>query len=89
MKTLNYDGYPMFDDVLKGTIDRYVIHGIKPGSFMTAVIENDLMSAFMRADSYNRTILYDICHFLYNRVPFEAWGSPEKVVRWLEQFHKN
>lgn len=36
--------YPIRED-LYGALERYLNHGIMPGSFMTAVLENNLMEA--------------------------------------------
>jgi hypothetical protein len=53
------------------------------GSFLTAVLENDLRQAVSRADFTNRERLHAIVIFLYNFAPGECWGSPAAVARWL------
>lgn len=40
-----------------------------PGSFIHAVLMNDLMEAFMRADEINTLCMWSYCCFLYNEVP--------------------
>jgi len=64
----------------------YVFHGIEPGGFLTAVLENDLKGAIGRADHINIRHLREIVGFMYNYLPAASQGSPEKVQRWLEQF---
>ena len=61
----------------------YVEQHIEPGSFLRAVLENNLREAFGRADHINRYALFDIVAYCYNEIPSECWGSPEKVEEWL------
>jgi hypothetical protein len=65
-------------------IDRYVTDGIPTGSFLEAVLSNDLMESFGRADMENRTALFEICGYIYNETPSGCHGSPENVRAWLE-----
>lgn len=60
----------------------YVLYGVNPGSFLTAVLSNDLKQAVSRADTINRYCLPDYIKFLYNHVPALCWGSPEAVENW-------
>ncbi len=60
----------------------YLQHGIPPGSFLQAVLENDLKEAFGRADHINSTHVKEIVTFLHNLFPASAWGSEEKVASW-------
>lgn len=59
-------------------------NGIQPGSFLRAVLENDLREACNRADTTNRYRLYDLVFFLYNYAPIGSWGSPENVQAWYQ-----
>lgn len=61
----------------------YIERGIEGGSFMMAVLCNDLMGACGRADHINRERLFDYCNFLYNEAPSSCWGSSEKVEAWI------
>lgn len=70
------------------TINDYVEHGYKPGSFVTAVLANDLKGAFGRADMENRLTLYAICSYVYNEIPSISQGSYEKVEEWLKRSRK-
>jgi len=71
---------------LKEAFDRYVDHGIEPGGFLMAVLENNLCQAVGRADDQNIQILKDIVAYVYNDMPSECWGSPEKVRAWRALF---
>lgn len=54
-----------------------------PGSFLTAVLENDLAEAVGRADFQNIEVLPAIVAFVYRNLPSPCWGSKEKVEAWL------
>jgi len=81
-KTVNYEGLP---ESLKGGMQRYIEHGIEPGSFLGAVLRNDLMGSFAHADMQNRYLLFDIANWLYNEAPSLCWGDKAKVKSWLEK----
>ena len=53
------------------------------GSFLRAVLENDLRQACVRADDVNRWEIANIVLFLHSYVPSPAWGSPSAVQAWL------
>jgi hypothetical protein len=69
---------------MQGGLVRYFNDRIDPGHFLTAVLENNLMKAFDRADLGNRKALYSYVVWLYNQAPMGSYGSPEKVKAWLE-----
>jgi len=78
---INYDLAP---DCARGSLQRYLESKIPPGSFLTAVLSNDLREAFSKADEPNREALFDTVRFLYNNAPASAWGSPENVKAWMQ-----
>ena len=67
---------------IKDGIERYVEFGVPTGSFLQAVLENDLMEAMGRADDDNRNDIFEICSYIYNETPSACHGSPEKVKQW-------
>lgn len=69
---------------IKAGILHYWREQIPTGSFLRAVLENDLRGAFQRADLECRQNLFWICCYLWNEVPAACWGSPQKVKDWLE-----
>lgn len=69
-----------------GAVQRYYLHGIPPGNFLTAVLSNDLMEAFGRADDENSDAMRQWVQFLYNYAPRGGHGSPENVRAWMAQF---
>ena len=68
---------------IKESLGRYVMNHISPGGFLQAVLENDLCEAFERADLQNQAALFHIVKYIYNELPSDCWGSPEKVKIWL------
>jgi hypothetical protein len=72
------------------SLDRYVNHKLMPGSFLTAVLSNDLFGAVGRADSENLAALPDLVKYIYNNVPSAAWGNRDTVWRYVEdKFYAN
>ena len=56
---------------------------IRPSSFLTAVLSNNLIEAYAKADDLNIANMYAIVKHIYNDMPMTAWGSIEKVNAWL------
>lgn len=86
-KNLNPDREvsPVIIDSLK----MYIDHGIMPGSFLAAVLTNDLFGAMGFADSYNRATIFQITSYIYNNLPSDSWGSVEKVSAFQEEIYSN
>jgi hypothetical protein len=82
----NYSKLPMH---MRTGVQLYLEQGIEPGSFLRAVLENDLAGAARRADEVNRKFLFEWAEFLHNELPANSWGSPEIVDRWLETFQSD
>ena len=82
MNTPNPREYGMIPAVTLQSIQRYVCHGIGPGDFLCAVLENDLREAVGRADEYNIAALPQIVMFLHNWVPGGCWGYEGRVKVW-------
>ena len=64
------------------SINRFVEHGLEPGSFVKAVLSNDLVGAFNAADTASLRGLQDILRYCRWKIPGTCWGSPEKVKNW-------
>ncbi len=63
----------------KKIIDAYVLNKKVPSSFVLSILCNDLNQTCARSDEANRNYIFNIVIYVYNNVPEEAWGSPEKV----------
>lgn len=86
--TLKPDEYYPIRDDLYGALERYLNHGILPGGFMTAVLENNLRDAIARADHGNGRNLRNIVGYVYNHLPSDAWGSRERVEAYVESLQQ-
>ena len=62
----------------------YLTYRVKPGSFMLAILCNDLIGAAEKADSINRAALFKWAKFLCNFLPTACYGNEEKVTNWLK-----
>lgn len=62
---------------------RYIESRVEPGSFLRAVLENDLYLACGKADENNIKNLPAYIYFLYNFTPTGCWGSKENVRKWV------
>ena len=78
-----FRGHTIPDATAEGLM-RYLDHHVRPGSFLSAVICNDLRESLGCADDENASSLQALVAFLYNEVLTVAWGSPEKFQAWLE-----
>ena len=66
-------------------LKRYVKDKIPPGGFLTAVLENNLLNSFQRADGENRQAIPEIVYYVHNHLPANCWGSPKTVDKWLKR----
>lgn len=53
------------------------------GSFLTALLSNDLKETHARADDINQPAIRNYIRFLYSYAPSGCWGSPERFQDWL------
>lgn len=81
-------GLPIRDDIREAMEAYGRGENLHPGSFIRAVLENDLLMAGGVADPYNRAALCDTVQWCFNNLPRACWGSKEKVKAWLER-HSN
>jgi hypothetical protein len=81
---LSPERYAKLDEKFRAGIERYIERQIHPGSFLTAVLSNDLRESFGKADQWSREKLFDLVCWLYSYAPGNCWGSPAHVREWLE-----
>lgn len=83
------------NDIRKALLDRalvrldhslqmWVLLGRAPGSFLTAVLCNDLKEAYNRADQSNTAAMPRIVGALTWGLPAQSWGSVERFDAWAE-----
>lgn len=76
--------YTEIPDTILTAIRNYADHHHPLGHFLTAVMSNNLMESVARADEESLAALHPICIYVYNEIPSNCWGSPEKVAAWLK-----
>jgi hypothetical protein len=69
-------------EYMHGGILRWYEHGIPPGDFLTAVIDNDLSEAIGRADDTNRYLLWNYMNWFSSYAPSGTWGFTTATAKW-------
>jgi hypothetical protein len=69
-------------DHLRDGLLRYFADGILPGSFLQAVLCNDLQQAIRRAAPGAILAIPELLTFLTAHAPAGSWGSREAVLAW-------
>ena len=64
----------------------YIERGVRPGSFLCAVIQNDLRESCGCADDENMANLPAYVAYFYNEAPSDCWGSFQKMQNWMKRF---
>jgi len=77
--------YSMLPEHMRDGMKLYFEEGIEPGDFAYAVLCNDLVGAYGRADAINTARMRDWAKFLYNEAPRGSWGSKQAVEDWLKR----
>jgi len=75
--------YEKIPQHIRDTLLRYLQFGCPPGSFMTAVLSNDLRGALSNADAASLDGLKSIWLFTVNEMPGLAVGGSDDVSRWI------
>ena len=81
---VNYD---MLPEHMQEPARAYVEEHQPVGDFLKAVLCNDLVNAFGRADGINKAAMAQWAQWLWNEAPSPCWGSLEKVRAWLDEAH--
>lgn len=74
-----YDAIPLN---IRRSLRDYLTDGIDPGSFLFAVITNDLRQAIGRADRDSLAAIKEIVMFLMNRTPGICHGTSNRFYDW-------
>ncbi len=74
--------YKMPPRIAEG-LAQYAREGREPGSFLRAVLSNNLLQAITRADLESLACLHDIVLFVCNELPARSWGSSAAVHEWI------
>jgi len=79
---LDYHALPNIN--LKVTLENYVVHGLAPGGFMTAVLTNDLYRTVNAADSNNKKIVPEIVNWIQINLPISCYGTQKNMKSWMK-----
>jgi len=74
--------YMQFSEDFKESMERYLLQGLEPGGFATAMLAHDMERALYNADTHNRTVFWAIAMWIRERVPAQAQGSYQAVETW-------
>lgn len=75
---------PHLPERFHDSIYAYIERGRPVGSFLGAVLGNDLKEALARADYDSVLELPGLVGWLYNTAPGRCWGSYEAVEAWIK-----
>lgn len=67
----------------KENLINYRDKGIPPGDFVRALLENNLLESFLRADDNNRSYLQHTVAWLYWEMPSNLWKCKENINNHL------
>lgn len=81
MREIDYTSVPV--DYMAGAVQCYIENGLEPGSFMRALLCNDLRGAIARADGMNIARIPHWVVWMENNLPGAAWGSAQNYENWI------
>jgi hypothetical protein len=70
---------------MHGAVLRYILDGLDPGHFLSAVIKNNLFESFMFADHKNIKMIRQYVELFYNYAPSDCWKSEEAKQNWIKK----
>lgn len=66
-------------------IQCYIQKQCRPGTFLQAIIENDLKTAVVMADHINIRIIPAYVNYFYNNAPKDCWGHKGVIEEWFSK----
>ena len=75
----------LIPDYMQGGLVRWILLGIKPGSFLTALLKGDLFNTYRCADSNNVVCIYSYVQFLYSHAPINCFDGTDTFAAWHTQ----
>lgn len=87
MVDLQFTGqYAIIPQRMRESIERYCVHHIKPGNFLSALLQNDLEGAIFHADDENLPLIKTYVLWfrwhtsgLYGKENFQKWLAKKPV----------
>ena len=84
-KRFEWDYFSKVPEHTQGALTRYFLYAFEPGSFLRAVLSNDLYSSVARADTFNQPALADIVKWLIDNAPDGSWGHEDYYQEWINK----
>jgi hypothetical protein len=81
---LNRFDYSAIPPLVAAALQRYLDHGFPPGSYLAAVLQNDLKAAVRNADDDSLQGLPALVCWLHNYAPPPCYGSVENYRAWAD-----
>ena len=82
----SFQYYPDVPEEIKSALWNYLAYGLPPGGFTTAVLQNDFVSAAVRAHpALTSNTFRSLAKWLVNSVPAAAWGNLENMNDWMKK----
>jgi hypothetical protein len=75
-------------DRMMPSIHNYIQYGVEPGSFLSAIIRNDLTYAVLSADEENMDNIPAFVSYFHEKAPAICWGNAEIMDIWIESHRK-
>jgi hypothetical protein len=70
---------------MRDGMERYVLNGLMPGSFLTAILEGDEVRAKQMADVNNRRLVDEYFAKVRELLPPACYGNPAQVKAWSDR----
>lgn len=84
MFELKFDGeYAAIPVRMRAAIERYCVARIKPGSFLTAILTNDLEGAVFNADQENLPLIK--LYVQWFKMHTSGLTGKENFIKWLSE----
>jgi len=74
------DVYP--DSCLVENLRRWVVYRVPPGTFLQAILRNDLLDACLSVAPEHARFLTALVLYCHRELPAMAWGSAANVEAW-------
>ena len=75
-------------DHTQETLERYLVYGLRPGGFVSAMLAMDMQAALNSADQWNREAMHSIGFWIMHYAPPGSWGSYEQIETWCRDPHQ-
>ena len=68
---------------------QYANFGSMPGEFIMSILTNDLYATYATCARSELDLIYGTVQYVLIRLPFESYGSAEKVTKWVDNMKKS